>query len=188
VGRLARLTRDALTDDQRELFDEIAGSEKPGQRPKFPRVGADNALEGPFNARLLNPAIGMAMQRLSTAIRYSMTLTNRTRELIILVVAATWQSTYEQAAHEDIGRAVGLTDTEISTIASGGIPEIVGDELASVIVARALVDHNDLTDSEYNSAVAELGERKLFEIVCLVGSYAQTALQLRVFRVEPPTC
>jgi hypothetical protein len=66
------------------------------------------------------------------------------------------------------------------------VPAVDRHELAAITVARALVARSDLSDDEYTEAVCELGERKLFEVLALVGLYMQTALQLRVFRVGPP--
>jgi 4-carboxymuconolactone decarboxylase len=186
MTRLRRFARDSLTAEQRALYDEIVGSQRPGQQTPRPRVGPDTALEGPFNARLLNPAIGHAFQQIADAVRYQSTLTDRIRELVILVVAAAWESTYVQYAHEEMGRSAGLTDAELTAVAHGGVPDVEEHERAAITVARALVAHSDLSDDEYAEAVSELGERKLFEVLALVGLYTQTALQLRVFRVIPP--
>lgn len=186
MTRLRRMSRDTLDDAQAELFDRIAGSERPDQRPRLPRVGTDDALEGPFNAMLLNPALGTALQNLGTEVRFRSTLTDRCREIAILTVAAAWGSEYERYAHEDIGRAVGLTEAEIAAIASGDADAFEGKESLVARTARALAREQDLDDGQYAEAVSGLGERTLFELVVLVGYYAQTALQLRVFRVKPP--
>ncbi len=44
----------------------------------------------------------------------------------------------------------------------------------------------DLDDEAYAAGVAGLGEAGLFELVTLVGYYRLAALQLRVFRIDPP--
>jgi 4-carboxymuconolactone decarboxylase len=187
MTRLTRTARTSLSGDAAALFDQIAGGERAGQKPRFPRVGEDDALEGPFNAMLLSPRLGMAMQQLGGQVRYQSTLTDRCREIAILTVAARWNSAYESYAHEDIGRAVGLTDDEICALAAGRLIEGV-DEIEATVAATAqtLAHHADLDDAQYAVAVGVLGERRLFELVVLVGYYAQVALQLRVFRVQPP--
>src|SRR5690242_19605325 len=124
MTRLARLPRHTLDADQRELFDQIAGGERADQKPRFPRVGPDGALEGPFNAMLLSPATGRALQALGAQVRYHSVLSDRCRELAILSVAAAWDSAYERYAHEDIGRAVGLTPEEIAAVRAGADPEL----------------------------------------------------------------
>lgn len=187
MTRLRRMPRETLTADQAALFDRIAGSERPDQRPRMPRVGRDNALEGPFNAMLLNPALGNALQDLGAHVRYHSTLTDRCREIAILTVAAAWHSAYERYAHEDIGRAVGLTETEIKALATGRT-DVFTDSAEAVVAhtAHALAHTHDLNDDQYETAVAALGERTLFELITLIGYYAQTALALKVFRVQPP--
>jgi 4-carboxymuconolactone decarboxylase len=187
MTRLTRMARETLDEQQAALFDRIAGSQRAGQKTRMPRVGPDNALEGPFNALLLSPRFGAAMQDLSAQVRYASTLTDRCREIAILTVAAAWHSAYEQSAHEDIGRAVGLDDDELAALAAGTPYEFADDiELTVARTVRALADDHDLDDEQYAAAVAALGERTLFELIVLVGYYSQLALQLRVFRVVPP--
>jgi 4-carboxymuconolactone decarboxylase len=187
MTRLTRQPRGTLDGDAAVLFDRIAGSEKPGQKPRLPRVGPDDALEGPFNAMLLSPKLGMAMQDLGAQVRFGSTLTDRCREIAILTTASAWGSAYESYAHTDIGRAVGLTDAEIAALADGTVFDFADPvELAVARTALALAREQDLDDERYAAAVTALGDRTLFELVVLVGYYAQAALQLRVFRVLPP--
>jgi 4-carboxymuconolactone decarboxylase len=187
MTRLPRLKRDQLDDAQRELFDTFVNGEKPGQRPRHPRLGDDGALEGPFNARLFNASIGAAMQQLGSAVRYGSSLTDRARELVILAVAQEQACVYERYAHEDIGRAVGLSDQEIQELRHGRTPDSVDDyERVVLDSAWALLREGDLDDAAYAKARAVLDDRGMFELLALIGVYVSTALQLRVFRVTPP--
>lgn len=188
MTRLARLTREAVDDEQRRLFDEIVGGERSGQKPSFRRLGEDGALEGPFNAMLYSPTLGLALQALGVQVRYHSTLADRSREIAILTTAAEWGSEYERSAHEDIARAIGLTDDEIDAISTHSDPGFSDStERVVLMVARGLAERHDLDDAEYAGAVRMLGEGTLFELVVLVGYYAAVALSLRVFRVVPPS-
>ncbi|MGI8447508.1 MAG: carboxymuconolactone decarboxylase family protein [Streptosporangiaceae bacterium] len=145
------------------------------------------ALTGPFNAMLLQPGLGGALQALGSAVRFQGTLPARMRELAILIVAAHWASAFEQHAHEAAGREAGLTGAELAAVRTGEEPGLADpDERAAVRAARALVRAGDLDDDEYAAAVAQLGEAGVFELTTLVGYYATLALQLRVFRVSAP--
>ena len=187
MARLKRLPREMLNAEQREFFDAVVGGDRLGSASIVPRVGNDGALEGPFNARLLNPAIGQAMLTLAAAVLHRTTLSARLRELVILTVASELGSSYEQYAHEKSARSAGISDTEIAALAACDAPSSAdSEELAAIGVARLLLEHSDLSDIQYGDAVTRLGERKLFEIIALVGMYSQTALQLRVFRVVAP--
>jgi 4-carboxymuconolactone decarboxylase len=186
MGRLPRYSRDELDDRQVALFDRIAAGEVKGKRPRFSRRGPDNALEGPYNARLLNPEIGSALYDLSVTVRRSSTLQDRTTELMIVHVARALDSEYQLLAHKDIARAAGVRDDEIAAAEAGDVTAFVGIDRAALKVAVALTARGDLDDAEYAEAVAVLGERALFECSTLVGICMQTAMQLRIFRVELP--
>ena len=74
--RLAHLRPDELTAEQQQLYDTI------NQGPR--RVGAsrdwchrsvivddEGRLQGPFNAMLFHPVVGMALQELGRVLRFS---------------------------------------------------------------------------------------------------------------------
>lgn len=186
MTRLRRLTRDELTEPQRELFDVFAGTDRVDRRAPWPPVGPDGALEGPFNALLYSAELGMAVQGVGARLRTS-TLPDRARELAILVVAASRDSAFEWAAHQRIARRAGVSEEQIAALAAGAsVPDLDATEDLVVRTARSLAHDGDLDDTGYAAAVAGLGERTLFELSTLVGYYALLALQLRLFRVTPP--
>jgi 4-carboxymuconolactone decarboxylase len=184
--RLAKLAPAALDDDQRRLYESIAGGPRARGPQAFALTDDEGGLEGPFNAMLLSPSVGAALQALGTSVRYRSALTDRSREMAILVVAHHWDSGFERHAHEAVGRTVGLTDAEINALRDGRPGGLSPVERAVVAATRALVADGDLTDEDYRVAVDALGLPVLFELTTLVGYYATLALQLRVFRVSAP--
>jgi 4-carboxymuconolactone decarboxylase len=185
-ARIRKLPPAALDDEQRALYDAIAGGRR-AQGPQLFRLSdADGCLEGPFNAFLLQPRLGAALQALGAAVRYETALDDRSREIAILVVAARWRSDFEQYAHEAVGRAAGLNDAHLAAIRDGRHDMLSGREAVVARTAAALAARGDLDDAEYRAAAAELGADGLFELLTLVGYYATLALQLRVFRVPAP--
>jgi 4-carboxymuconolactone decarboxylase len=189
--RLAVLSSDEMTPGQKDLYREILSGPR-GQGPRaVPLASGAGGLAGPFNAMLYAPPVGHALQELGAAIRFRTELAPRIREMAILVVAQAWDSAYERASHEPIGREAGLTDEEIEALRGGADPGFSDkQEQAAYSVVRALsgLDPNtaDLDDEEYDTAVAALGERALVELSTLVGYYATLALQMRIFRVAGP--
>ncbi|MBX6767028.1 MAG: carboxymuconolactone decarboxylase family protein [Actinomadura rubrobrunea] len=183
--RLRRLRPDELDAEQRALYEEIVS----GPRGNGPFALTDDAggLHGPFNAMLLRPTLGHALQGLGAAIRYRGALPDRCREIAILVVAAVWDSAFERHAHEAAGRAAGLTDEELRALRDGD-HDVFADERERVVAVttRTLAVCQDLTDEEYARAVDVLGAGGVFELTAIVGYYATLALQLRVFRVPVP--
>jgi 4-carboxymuconolactone decarboxylase len=186
--RLPVLSSDEMTDEQRGLYREILGGPR-GQGPRaIPLASGAGGLAGPFNAMLYAPPVGHALQGLGVAIRFHTRLAPRIREMAILVVAQAWDSAYERASHELIGRDAGLTDDELEALRAGAAPGFTAkEEQAAYTVVRALTSPDaDLDDEQYETAVAVLGEQALVELSGLVGYYATLALQLRIFRVPAP--
>jgi 4-carboxymuconolactone decarboxylase len=184
VSRIPRFDPNRLDERQRRLYAAIVGG-RAEVAATVPLTDEAGHLAGPFNAMLLSPDIGMALQELGTAIRYRTVLSPRSRELAILVVAAHWQCEFELDAHTLIGAQAGLTGAELDALRAGAPLWLRDDEEAAVLAAtRSLVRTADMGPSEYDAAATALGTAKLFEVSALVGYYSLLALQMRIFRVS----
>jgi alkylhydroperoxidase family enzyme len=183
--RLRKLSPAELDDDQRAVYDAVAGGRRAQGPQLFRLVDDDGGLEGPFNAFLLQPKLGFAMQALGAAVRYETTLSDRAREIAILVTAVDAEAAFEWQAHEAIGRHAGLTDDELDALRAGRF-EALADEDERVVAAtvHALCVRGDLDDEEYRRAAGALGRAGVFELVTLASYYLALAMQLRVFRVS----
>lgn len=172
-----------LTAEQRSLYGAIAEGPRATGPQHFALTNPDGSLAGPFNALLLVPALGQAVQALGAAVRYETSLTAREREIAILVVAARWDCEFERMAHEAVGRAAGLSDDELETIRGGGIPALDDPhEDACTRLAHAMA-HGDVDEASWAQTSRIVTVETVFELSTLVGYYALLALQLRVFRV-----
>ncbi|MEV8274175.1 carboxymuconolactone decarboxylase family protein [Microbacterium sp. NPDC077184] len=178
------MTPAELDGPQRALYDAIAGGARATGPQHFALTRDDGSLRGPFNALLLSPGLGEAVQQVGAAIRYSGSLDARSREMAILLVAARWDSAFEREAHEAVGRAAGLSDDEIAALRREDTRAFDGAERVVAETARELA-HGDLSDDTWTRAVTMLGREQVFELTVLVGYYAMLALQLRAFRVAP---
>lgn len=185
--RLAKLPPSELDEEQRGLYASITGGPRASGPQAFALTDETGALEGPFNAMLLSPRVGAALQAMGSSVRYCSALTDRAREIAILAVAHHWSSEFERHAHEAVGRTVGLSDDELAALARAD-PDAFPDPRERVVIdtCLALLSRADLSDLEYTTAVQTLGRPVLFELTTLVGYYATLALQLRVFRVGEP--
>ena len=185
-ARIPKLEPSSLDAEQSSLYDEIAG----GRRAQGPRLfalpAAAGCLEGPFNAFLLQPRLGSALQALGSSVRYETGLDDRCREIAILAVAAHWRSAFEWYAHEAVARSAGLGDAELAAVRDGNHDALAGREAVVAGTVAALLLRGDLDDAEYRQAVGQVGEAGLFELLTLVGYYTTLALQMRVFRVSVP--
>ena len=183
--RLPRLVPAELDPDQRAVYDAIAGGRRAQGPQLFPLVDADGGLAGPYNAYLVQPRLGFALQALGAAVRYETSLSDRAREIAILVTAVHADAAFEWYAHEAIGRHAGLTDDELDALRTGRFA-VFADEIeqATAVTAHALCARGDLDDDEYRRAADLLGESGVFELLTLTGYYLALATQLRVFRVS----
>jgi 4-carboxymuconolactone decarboxylase len=185
--RLPNPTPEQLDDDQRALYDEIAGGPRSTGPQLFELVDRQGRLNGPFGIMLHSPAVGGALQSVGAAVRYSSVLSDRVRELAILAVAAHWDSDFERYSHVPLALHAGLTEAEVAGLVAGGEVSFADPvERAVHRVVRALLHAADLTDEEYAAGREAIGEQGLVELTTLVGYYATLALQLRVFRVGAP--
>jgi len=176
-----------LSAEQAALYDALVGGRLGGTRSASVITDDAGFVQGPFTVMLHNPTVGHPVQELGAVLRFRGSLSDRARELVILVVAAHWQSDFEWWAHERIGRDVGLGDAEIDALRTGA-PVVVGDAVdqAACDAARAMVQDGDLADAEYAHVRAILGDEQLVEVTAIVGYYALLALQMRVFRIPAP--
>jgi len=177
-----------MNDDQRTVYEAIVE----GPRSKGPQVvdivDAQGRLEGPFNALLMHPKIGMAVQGVGAALRYGSTLSHRQREIAILEIARLERSEFEQYAHERLGRAFGLIELEITALATGLDCNSFGaDELIVREIVTALRRDRQLDDDLFNRALALLGYENLADVVVLVGYYQLLALGLSVWQTPLPS-
>jgi 4-carboxymuconolactone decarboxylase len=187
TDRLRVLRPSELAPEQRQLYAEITGGPRAQGRQLFPLTNAEGGLHGPFNAMLYAPGVGQALQGLGSALRYRSELSPRVREMAILAVAAHWDSDFERYAHEAVGRASGVSESELEALRDGQWPALADPtERVALDVVRALVDRADLDDGEYAVALARLSPATLVELSTLVGYYATLAMQLRIFRVAVP--
>ena len=184
-GRLPWPRPEELDASRREVYDAIAAG--PRATGPFQLLDAEGRLEGPFNAMLVSPGVGLALQELGAAVRYRTSLSDRAREIAILALAALRRSDFEWYAHERVGRRAGLSDEEMTALRDGGAPDTFSEQEQVVLDAsRALATAGDLDDEAFAAAQATLGQEMLAELVVLVGYYDLLALSLRVWRTPLP--
>lgn len=187
-GRLPWPSPDDLSGDAQTLYDAIARGPRANGPQYFGLTDCAGRLEGPFNAMVIAPGVGDALQSLGSAIRFATSLSARSREVAILSVAAAIQSDFEWYAHEGIGRAAGLTEDELDALRSGEVAPGFDDEAAVVRdVATSLATRREISEQVYAVAERFLGAVGLIELVTLVGYYLMLDLSMRAFNTPLPS-
>ncbi|TMR25288.1 carboxymuconolactone decarboxylase family protein [Nonomuraea turkmeniaca] len=184
--RLPQLTPGDLDEAQRALYDRIAAGDRAKGVQHFPLTAEDGSLNGPFGVMLHAPDVGAPLQELGATIRFRTALSARVREMAILQVAHAVGSEFEWWAHERVARAVGLTDAEITDLASGCFRSEDPIEAASAAFVANLLNSSTVTDEEFAAASAVLSDRQLIDLTVLVGYYRTLAQLMSVFDIGVP--
>lgn len=184
-GRLPLLAPETLDDEQRVVYDAVAGGPRAGG--PFRVVDDQGRLAGPFNAMLHAPGIGQALQQLGSALRFSGRLPARTRELVICAVAAHWDSEYEWYAHSRVAASVGVTPSELASLREHRTPAgLLPEEEAALALCVALLRDRAVDDDVHAAALMHHGNAGLVELVVLVGYYQALAGLLATADVPAP--
>jgi|KBSSwiStaDraftv2_1062776.scaffolds.fasta_scaffold624275_2 AhpD family alkylhydroperoxidase len=117
-----------------------------------------------------NPEMHRGFASLSGRVHSASHLPARTRELIVLAVAAHLGAAFEWEQHEPAARRAGVTDEEIRGLEVGELGVLDGVERAAVTYALA-VDDRTVDDETWSAAAAHLSEEELLDITLLAGFY-----------------
>lgn len=183
MTRFTPRSRDELDPDQAALHDRLTSGPRAGAAAVVPLTDAAGRLIGPFGPMTIQPVIGDAVQAVGAALRFSSSLSARTREAAILLVAAARECAQEWTLHQPAATAAGLDEDDLDDLRHGRVPASSPPQEREVLsVVAFLLRDGDLDDDAYARANAELGERVFAEAVWLVGYYSMLALALRVWR------
>jgi AhpD family alkylhydroperoxidase len=112
-------------------------------------------------------------------------LPRRDTELVILRVAHLRDCEYERDHHVRIGKRAGLTDADLARIADG--PSADGwsePERALLTAVDELHSQQDLSDATWDQLAQQYDERRLIELVFLVGHYEMLATFIGTLRIQ----
>ena len=187
-GRTALLAPDALTAQQREVYDTINAdmvpwAEKAGFKAKLP----DGRLIGPFNTILLSPEMAQAFLNLQAVEGKSSSLSQRVRQVVILTVGAVWRCDYERYAHAAVAREAGLSPAAIEALVGGEAPAHLSDEedIARRFTMAITAEHK-VDDALFEEARSAFQDRGIVDLIILAGCYDLVSSLLNAFQVPAP--
>ena len=173
--RLPAQTRESLDAAQQAVWDRMAS-------------GARGGVKGPFQALITSPELCARVEQLGVFVRFECSVPMRLRELAILCVGHHWKAAYEWFAHAPIAEKQGVPAAVIAAIGrdSEKIPFDSDADRVVVEFVRAVLRTGKAPDALYQPVRDLLGDKGAVELTGLIGYYSLLAMQLNVFRVEPP--
>ncbi|WP_406281098.1 carboxymuconolactone decarboxylase family protein [Nocardia sp. NBC_00881] len=113
------------------------------------------------------------------------TLPLKSRELMIVRIAARAQAAYEWDQHVRIARRAGLSDVEIMAAATGSWNEL--DQLDQVLLAAtdSLIDGQRVDDELWRRMASTLSTQQIIDVLYTVGQYLTIATVINTLGVQP---
>jgi 4-carboxymuconolactone decarboxylase len=171
--RLDILERGAMTPQQLELYDRIAG--------------ARGAVRGPFNMWLYSPELCDKVEALGRFVRFDSSIPPRLRDIAILATARHWDSSYMWHSYSRRALETGVTPAVIAAIAERRAPPFEREEDKAVFAyATELLGRHHVAKPIFDAGIAALGKAGLVEMTALIGNYSMVAMALNAFEVDMP--
>jgi 4-carboxymuconolactone decarboxylase len=171
-GRYAEIPVDEMTPEQREGY-------------RFLVDGPRGRLPGPYKIWVHNPKLVHAAAPLGQHFTPSQSsLSEREREIAVVVITSTWHSAYPNAAHEKRGKEVGLPVTMVEAIIAG-LPASFPDAREQVVyeVAMSLAGGRLVSQGLHDRAIKVLGHESISDVIVLMGYYTAVSLTMNFYAV-----
>ena len=171
-GRYAEIPVDQMTPEQREGY-------------RFLVDGPRGRLPGPYKVWVHNPKLVHAAAPLGQHFTPGQSsLSEREREIAVVVITSKWLSDYPAAAHEKRGKEVGLPAAAVEAMMAG-LPTSFADprEQAAYEVAVALSSGRVVSQGLYERAVKALGHEGITDMIVLMGYYTAVSLTMNFYAV-----
>lgn len=166
LSRLPALTRDALDDEGKAVWDYVVGD---GPRP----------LTGPAAVSMHSPKVAEAFQMLNQYLRNAGVLEPRDYEIAIMQAAREFEQPYEWSAHEGASRRIGVPDAVIDIIKYDREIAGIGERDALILrFARALLREHRVSSELYAEVVDVFGQQGMVELATIMGDYIMVGFVL----------
>ena len=172
LGRYAEIPVHQMTPEQREGY-------------RFLVEGPRGRLPGPYKVWVHNPKLVRAAAPLGQHFTPGQSsLTEREREIAVVVITSKWHSAYPAAAHEKRGKEVGLPAPTVEAMMAG-LPASFSDPREQVVyeAATALAGGRLVSQGLYDRAVKALGHEGITDMIVLIGYYTAVSLTMNFYAV-----
>jgi len=169
-GRYAEIPYDQMTPEQQDGYRSL--------------VATRGQVGGPSKIWVHNPKLAKAAGPLGAYFRTGYSLSEREREIAVIMINSKWHSIYPTNAHERAGKAAGLPAAKVEALLSG-LPTSFDDEREQVVyeMAKCLSESRWVAKGLYDRAVAALGHEGVTDVICLMGYYTMVSMTLAFYDV-----
>ena len=174
MSRMPPLDTDALTPEQKRVYQQIAGKR--------------TTVRGPFPIWLRNPKLAEHANQFGIALRDHSVIVRRVFELTVITVCRAWKVQYAWASHATQAAEAGIAPEVIAAIRDGLGPEFTkDDERIAYAVASEIMATTELSQARYDEAVGQFGLQGTVELISTIGYYAMVGIFLKAFDVPAPS-
>jgi 4-carboxymuconolactone decarboxylase len=171
-GRYAEIPVERMTPEQQAGYRHLV-------------EGPRGRLPGPYKIWVNNPSLVYSVAPLGNHFTPGQSaLSEREREIAVLVICSRWGSAYPTNAHERRGKEVGLPPELVEAIVAGR-PATLADERERAVydVASALAATRPIPQDLFDRAVAALGHDGVTDMIVLMGYYTCVSLTMNFYAV-----
>jgi 4-carboxymuconolactone decarboxylase len=141
-------------------------------------------LPGPYRFWLASPGFANRIEPVEEFLRHGVALEERQVELVVLVVARHWKSQYVWSSHGPAALQAGVEASAIEAIRTGAAPAFErGEDATCYALCKAMLEQRAVDDALWAQALAALGERRINEIMGLLGLYTSVCLTMVGYRM-----
>jgi 4-carboxymuconolactone decarboxylase len=150
-GRYTEIPYDKMTPEQQEGYRSL--------------LEARGRLPGPNKIYVHNPKLVKVMGPLGAYFRTGYSLSEREREIAVVIINSKWHSAYPTNAHERAGKAAGLPADKVEALLSG-LPTSFDDKREQVIyeMATCLANSRWVSKGLFDRAVEALGHEGITDL------------------------
>ena len=174
MSRMPPLDIEALSPEQKRVYDQIAGKRK--------------TVRGPFPMWLRNPKLAEHANQFGIALRGHSTIGRRIFELAVITVCRAWSVQYAWSSHAPQAELQGIAPEIVAAIRDNRTPNFKqADERVAYEVATEIIATKELSQTSYDRAVQQFGLQGTVELISTIGYYAMVGIFLKSFGVPTPT-
>lgn len=171
-SRFEELDPEKMDADQRRIYDRL--------------ISGRGKLPGPYRVWLENPAFSDIGDRLGTYMRADSKLSDRLREMAILVTTRHWRAQYAWHSHARSAQEAGIDAAVVEAIRDRKAPVFENEDEAAVYAfARESLEDREISDDTWKRVNAALGADGLIDLIGLMGFYCMVGFTVNAFEFPP---